>query len=105
MDISPVNVTMMVCGGILLYAAKDNRSPVNVVKSALGLEEARKLPGVDLGLNLGDLGPKDFNKPLPDDATRDDALKRQGLQPGGGFLSTNYRQPYVNPSKPGNASV
>lgn len=45
MDFSPINVTIFATGAVLLYAAKENRSPINVIKASFGLEEPAQMSG------------------------------------------------------------
>lgn len=132
MDFSPINVVIAATGGILLFAAKDNRSPINIVKAALGLEEVKHLDG-DKKPNDNPVTPNNSNSaPTPDGKGRvgsdllegDVQKKRRELNdkvakggaltaeehkwllanPGPGIQGAYYNRPYAVPY-PGSVSV
>lgn len=52
MNFTPINIVMFAVGGIMIFAAKDNKSPGDIVKSALNLKGSAtaspNTPAVDL---------------------------------------------------------
>ena len=86
---SPINVVMLGGGGILVYSAWANRSPVNVVKAALGLEESKTLPPIS-AINIANpvTAVVDTVKEAPKKVVPEVAAKTPVVGSGGGGTAT-----------------